>query len=78
MTVARRLRRSRSTVAAYLQTAHSVEAAARRLFVHPNTVRYRLQRAAQACGRRAADARDAQVLQVALALGRRADIRSRS
>jgi len=60
-----------TTVATYLETAHSVEATARRLFVHPNTVRYRLRRAAEACGRTPTEPRDAYVLQIALALGRR-------
>jgi PucR C-terminal helix-turn-helix domain/GGDEF-like domain len=61
------------TVSAYLQTAHSMEMTARQLFVHHNTVRYRLRRAAQACGQLATRPRDAYVLQIALALGRRDD-----
>ncbi|GMA31017.1 PucR family transcriptional regulator [Litorihabitans aurantiacus] len=58
------------TLAAYLESGRSLEAAARALFVHPNTVRYRLRRIAQVSGWDAADAREGFVLQVALVLGR--------
>jgi len=57
------------TVAAYLEAGRSIEACARTLFVHPNTVRYRLRRAAGVTGWDATDARDAWVLQTALAVG---------
>lgn len=57
------------TVAAYLEGGRSIEACARMLFVHPNTVRYRLRRAADVTGWDATDARDAWVLQTALAVG---------
>lgn len=57
------------TVAAYLEGGRSIEACARTLFVHPNTVRYRLRRAADVTGWDATDARDAWVLQTALAIG---------
>ena len=58
------------TLAAYLESGRSLEAAARTLFVHPNTVRYRLRRIAQVSGWEAVDAREGFVLQVALVLGR--------
>lgn len=46
------------------------EAAARALFVHPNTVRYRLRRISQTVGWDPTDAREGFVLQIALVLGR--------
>ena len=58
------------TVSTFLSVGGSIEAAARALFVHPNTVRYRLARAGEACGRNINDARDRYVVQVALTLGR--------
>ncbi|WP_235866018.1 PucR family transcriptional regulator [Serinibacter arcticus] len=58
------------TLAAYLESGRSLEAAARTLFVHPNTVRYRLRRIAQVSGWDAMDAREGFVLQIALVLGR--------
>lgn len=61
------------TLAAYLESGRSLEAAARALFVHPNTVRYRLRRIAQVSGWDPSDAREGFVLQVALVLGRLAD-----
>ena len=54
-------------------TGGAIEAAARALYVHPNTVRYRLARASEACGRNINDPRDRYVVQVALTLGRLAD-----
>jgi hypothetical protein len=47
-----------------------LESAARALFVHPNTVRYRLRRATEITGLSALAARDAFALRVALAVGR--------
>ena len=44
------------TVTTYLEQALSVEATARALFVHPNTVRYRLRRAAELAGHVPTDA----------------------
>jgi DNA-binding PucR family transcriptional regulator len=61
------------TVTAYLEQAGSLEATARALFVHPNTVRYRLRKVADVTGYAAPDPRDAFTLQVALVLGRLAD-----
>jgi DNA-binding PucR family transcriptional regulator len=58
------------TLTTYLQQAASLEAAARMLFVHPNTVRYRLRRVTDLTGLPPTDARSAFVLQIALALGR--------
>ena len=59
-----------STISAYIACGGSVEATARDLFVHPNTVRYRLSRAVDVCGVSAHDPRGRFVLQVALILGR--------
>lgn len=61
------------TVATYLAEGRSLEAAARTLFVHPNTVRYRLRRAAEVTGWDATVPREGFVLQVALAVGHLAD-----
>jgi DNA-binding PucR family transcriptional regulator len=58
------------TLEAYLGTGRSLEAAARTLYVHPNTVRYRLRRVTDVTGWDPLDARDCYVLQTALALGR--------
>jgi DNA-binding PucR family transcriptional regulator len=66
------------TVAAYLEQGRSVEAAARQLFVHPNTVRYRLRSAAKVTGWDPMDPREGFVLQVGIAAGRLAEGRARS
>lgn len=58
------------TLAAYFETGASIEATARTLFVHPNTVRYRLRQAADLTGFTPSDARDAFTLEIALVLGR--------
>jgi DNA-binding PucR family transcriptional regulator len=63
------------TVAAYLESGGVLEACARSLFVHPNTVRYRLKRAADLTGRKATDPRDALVLRIGLMVGRLARAR---
>ncbi|MFP5347862.1 MAG: PucR family transcriptional regulator [Actinomycetes bacterium] len=63
----------RQTLVSYLEHGRSLEATARTLFVHPNTVRYRLRRVAQVTGWDATSARDAYVLQVALTVGLLAD-----
>ena len=57
-----------------LEQGRSVEAAARRLFVHPNTVRYRLRGVAKLTGWDPADPREAFVLQVGIAAGRLAEV----
>ncbi|MGY1745494.1 PucR family transcriptional regulator [Blastococcus sp. SYSU D00695] len=58
------------TVGAVLASGGNLEASARALFVHPNTVRYRLKRAAELTGSWATDPRGGWTLQVALALSR--------
>jgi hypothetical protein len=58
------------TAAAYLEEGGGVEATARRLFLHPNTVRYRLRRIAAVIGLDLSAPRDAQVARLALVLGR--------
>ena len=63
------------TVATYLEEAGSLEGTARMLFVHPNTVRYRLRKVLDVCGKDATNPRDALALQLALAFGRLADAR---
>lgn len=65
-----------ATVEGYLETGGVLEMCARQLFVHPNTVRYRLRKAAELTGRNAADPRDALVLRVALAASRLAGARN--
>lgn len=61
------------TLAAYLERTGSLEGAARELFVHPNTVRYRLRRIADITGLTATQPRDAWSLRLALTLGRLAE-----
>jgi DNA-binding PucR family transcriptional regulator len=63
------------TVDAFLEVGGVLEACARKLFVHPNTVRYRLKRATELTGRNANDPRDALVLRIALSVGRLARAR---
>jgi hypothetical protein len=58
------------TLSAYVEEAGTIDGAARRLFVHPNTVRYRLRRVAELTGQVPTEARAAFVLRVALVLGR--------
>ena len=58
------------TLSAYLGAGRSLEAAARTLYVHPNTVRYRLRRVADVTGWDPLEARESYVLQTALAVGR--------
>jgi hypothetical protein len=58
------------TVSAFLDQGGSIEATARAMFVHANTVRYRLRRAADMTGLTATDPRDAYTYRVALTLGR--------
>lgn len=56
------------TVRAVLASGGNLEASARALFVHPNTVRYRLKRATEITGVAVTDPRGAWTVQVALAL----------
>ncbi|MGV0993180.1 MAG: PucR family transcriptional regulator [Mycobacterium sp.] len=58
------------TLDAFLDTGGAIEACARKLFVHPNTVRYRLRRIADFTGRDPTVPRDAYVLRVATTVGR--------
>ncbi len=58
------------TLAAHAEHGRSLEAAARVLYVHPNTVRYRLRKVAEVTGWDPLDPREGYVLQTALALGR--------
>jgi DNA-binding PucR family transcriptional regulator len=58
------------TVAALLEEGGSIEGAARHLYVHANTVRYRLRRAAELTGLSPTKPRDAYTIRLALTLGR--------
>ncbi|MDX6240489.1 MAG: hypothetical protein QOG10_5309 [Kribbellaceae bacterium] len=58
------------TVSSYLDSGGSIEATARAMFIHPNTVRYRLKRVRDLTGYSPANPRDAFTLRVALTLGR--------
>ena len=57
------------TLWCYLDNGRSLEATARELFVHPNTVRYRLKRISEVIGWDATGAREALILQAALIVG---------
>jgi PucR C-terminal helix-turn-helix domain/GGDEF-like domain len=59
-----------TTLATFLETGGALEACARALFVHPNTVRYRLRRVADLTGLRPTDPRDALVLHIAVLAAR--------
>ena len=61
------------TAAAVLEQSPSLEGAARQLYVHTNTIRYRLRRIAEVCGYTPTEPRDAFTLRVALSLGRLED-----
>lgn len=58
------------TLDAYLDCGGAIEACARQLFVHPNTVRYRLKRITDFTGRDPTQPRDAYILRVAATVGR--------
>ena len=58
------------TLTAFLDQGGSIEGTARILFVHPNTVRYRLRRVLDLTGLAPGDARNAFTLRIALVLGR--------
>ncbi len=58
-----------ATLWSYLDNGRSLEATARELFVHPNTVRYRLKRVSDVIGWDATGPREALILQTALILG---------
>ena len=57
------------TLGTYLDCGGAIEACARKLFVHPNTVRYRLKRITDFTGRDPTEPRDAYVLRVAATVG---------
>ena len=58
------------TLTTYLEQGSSLEATARMLFVHPNTVRYRLRRVTELTGYTPAEGRDGFTLWSAIVLGR--------
>ncbi|HEY0260970.1 MAG TPA: helix-turn-helix domain-containing protein [Lacisediminihabitans sp.] len=58
-----------TTLWCYLDNGRSLEATARELFVHPNTVRYRLKRVSEVIGWDATGARESLILQAALIIG---------
>jgi DNA-binding PucR family transcriptional regulator len=58
------------TVSTYLDSGGSIEATARAMFIHPNTVRYRLKRVGEITGYSPGNPRDSFTLRVALTLGR--------
>jgi DNA-binding PucR family transcriptional regulator len=59
-----------ATAAAYLEGGGSIEATGRALFLHANTVRYRLKKLTDVTGRDLTEPRDALVVRLALLLGR--------
>jgi DNA-binding PucR family transcriptional regulator len=65
------------TLGTYLETGRSLETTARELFVHANTVRYRLKRISEIIGWDATGAREAFILQVAMVLGSMSETDSR-
>jgi hypothetical protein len=58
------------TVDRFFESGGSVEGTARALFVHPNTVRYRIRRVTALCGMSLSEPREAFTIRVAIALGR--------
>ncbi|HYU02560.1 MAG TPA: helix-turn-helix domain-containing protein, partial [Jatrophihabitantaceae bacterium] len=58
------------TVTMFLASGGALETTARALFVHANTVRYRLRRVGEVCGEAPTNPRGAFTIQVALTLGR--------
>ena len=58
------------TCVGFLDAGSSMEATARAMFIHPNTVRYRLRRIQEVTGYNPTDAREAYVLRLAITLGR--------
>jgi DNA-binding PucR family transcriptional regulator len=57
------------TAVAFVESGGSIEATARAMFVHTNTVRYRLRKITEITGLVPTDARDSYTLRVALSLG---------
>jgi hypothetical protein len=64
------------TVTTYLEHGNSLEATARMLFVHPNTVRYRLRRATELTGFNPGNGRGGFALWLAIVYGRLANNRT--
>lgn len=58
------------TCVGFLDSGSSTEATARALFIHPNTVRYRVKRIQDVTGYNPSDAREAYILRMAITLGR--------
>jgi hypothetical protein len=58
------------TLTAWHESGSSIEGTARALFVHPNTVRYRLRQVADLTGLSPTEPREAFTLEIALVLGR--------
>lgn len=61
------------TCVGFLDAGSSTEATARAMYIHPNTVRYRLKRVQELTGYNPTDARGAYVLRLAITLGRLQD-----
>ncbi len=61
------------TVATFLDCGRSLELSARTMFVHANTVRYRLKKVSELTGWDVLSTRDSHVLEMAFALGRLRD-----
>jgi PucR C-terminal helix-turn-helix domain/GGDEF-like domain len=60
------------TAIAYLDNSQSLEATGRTLFVHPNTVRYRIKRIADLTGYDLTNSREAFAIRISIVLGRSA------
>ncbi|SDU42781.1 PucR family transcriptional regulator [Gordonia westfalica] len=67
-----------TTLEAYLDSGGSVESCARVLYIHPNTVRYRLKKIAEITRRDPTNPRDAYVLRIATTVGRLTHLRHKS
>jgi len=65
------------TLIAFVECGGSLEATARTLFVHPNTVRYRLRRLTDVTGLLATDPRGRWALSLALSYGRLEEVSAR-
>ncbi|MHC3000730.1 MULTISPECIES: PucR family transcriptional regulator [Gordonia] len=67
-----------TTLEAYLDSGGSVESCARVLYIHPNTVRYRLKKIAEITRRDPTNPRDAYVLRIATTVGRLTHLRHKT
>lgn len=61
------------TVWSYFETGHSLELTAKELFIHPNTVRYRLKKIAESLAYDPSEPRDAMIIHLAIILGKIAE-----